>query len=44
MITGLTTIMGVSICGACFFLGVFFERVQWNKLIQEGRLPKPRGR
>jgi hypothetical protein len=24
-------------------LGKYSERVKWNKLIQEGKLPKPRG-
>lgn len=26
---------------SAFVFGVFWERIQWNRLIQRGRLPRP---
>ena len=35
-------VLVASVFGVGFVLGKFYERVQWNKLIQAGIIPTPR--
>jgi len=34
--------MAIGLGGACFWLGRYVERLAWNKLIWQGKLPKPK--
>lgn len=36
------SVLVVSVFAVGFVLGKFYERVQWNKLIQNGIIPTPR--
>lgn len=34
--------MAIGLGGVCFWLGRYVERLAWNKLIWQGKLPKPK--
>lgn len=41
MITLAVVSFAIGIGGSCYGLGQYVERLKWNKLIWEGKLPKP---
>ena len=34
-------LLAIGLLGVGFGFGVFFERLNWNKLIRDGKLPRP---
>lgn len=41
MTTFLFALIFIGLIGMGFGFGMFVERMSWNKLIQEGKLPRP---
>lgn len=35
--------LSIGLGGVCYGLGRYFERLAWNNLIREGKIPKPKG-
>lgn len=40
VVIGATSFL-ISFGSACFWIGLYLERLYWNKLIYEGKIPKP---
>lgn len=36
-----TMILAILIAIVFFYLGKYIERIEWNKLIENGKIPKP---